>query len=211
MRCFTVIAVVDSERYLGNLSLPDAIQNWINEDSARDNVKLVVFPDKGAFLESWQRRDLFDLVFFTVHSAGDGYGLAKIIRQRDAKIRLVGVTNEREMVWDSFEWSLWGFLLVPLQDCCLIECLARAYDRNEERRNHIFVDRDGSRYIEHASTSYIQIKSGIISAFDRFSDTSVQVTLTDLSEQLPINFFRVKKNKYVNLMYTTDQLRPFLG
>ena len=206
-----VIAVVDSERYLGNLSLPDTIQSWINEDSARDDVKLVVFPDKGSFLESWQRRDLFDQVFFAVHSAGDGYGLAKIIRQRDTRIRLVGVTDEREMVWDSFEWSLWGFLLVPLKKTSLIECLERAYNRNEERRKHIFVDRDGSRYIEHSSTSYIQIRSGIISAFDRFSDISVQVALTDLSEQLPRNFYRVKKNKYVNMMYISNQLSPILG
>ena len=202
-----VIAVVDSERFLDNLDLPEAIQNWINEDSSKDNVKLVLFPDKGAFLESWQRRDLFDLVFFVVHSAGDGYGLAKIIRQRDTRIRLVGVTDEYEMVYDGFEWSLWGFLLVPLQESSLVECLDRAYNRNEERRKHIFVDRDGLRYLEHASTSYIQIKSGIISAFDSSREISIQATLTDLAEQIPVNFCRVRKNTYVNMMHTTDELR----
>ena len=153
-------AVVDGDHFLARHKLPEIIQGWINVNAMGNAKKLAVFTDASIFLESWRRRELFDLILFPVRLGEHGFALAEEIRCRDKSVPLIGVTDEYTTVWDSFQWSLSQYFLVPLDERKVVACLESIRARLQQREKCIAIDRERLLYIEHENISYIQATSG---------------------------------------------------
>ena len=193
-----LIAMVDSDHFLADQQLPECIQCWIDANSADSTNKLTVFPDANMFLESWKRRELFDLIIFPVRSDEDGFTLAEEIRRRDKSIPLIGITDEYNTVWDSFRWSFSQYFLVPLEEKKVIACIESASARLMQRGKCIAIDRERLLYIEHENISYIQTTSGLFRVYDKFSDVCIRVALDGLPDYFRRDYMQINDHTYVN-------------
>ena len=192
-----LIAVCDDEKLFCDQT-KDAIYSYSNEHNL--NIVVEVFFDGEELLKSNEK---FDMVFLDYQMPKtDGLETAKEIRNRNMLCTIVFITRYSEIVYDTFLYETFRFLLKPLKVENLYEALD-SYRKKMGEHYPISVNVNG----EHLSINTQEIvyveadgKNSII----RLNDSIVycSYTLSKVASLLPNHcFFRSHRSFYVNFDY----------
>ena len=106
------------------------LQSWAKEQG--HTLEYAAFSDStkllGAIDEAYGRYDLY-LLDIEMHRPEEGLELARAIRRVDEHLPLVFITSHRELAFDSFDVSAFGFVGKPISERRNSERLVNALDR----------------------------------------------------------------------------------
>lgn len=192
-----IIAICDDEAVVCE-ALKTELYNYFN---AR-NIEAVIetFPDGSSLINSGLK---FDLVILDYMLPGiDGLQTAKELREKNSLCAILFLTNYPEIVYDTFEYDTFRFLVKPLDS----EKLCEALDSFRQKLDFYYpitLSSGGEVYkIDTREIIYIEAegKSSVI----RLRDKSFHCpkTLSQVFDMLPKNcFFRTHRSFVVNLSF----------
>lgn len=192
-----LIAVCDDEKMFCN-QIKDAIYSYSNEHNM--DIVVEIFLDGDELLKSDEK---FDMVFLDYQMPKtDGLETAKEIRNRNMLCTIVFITSYSEIVYDTFLYETFRFILKPLK----IEKLYEALDSYIKKIGYhypISVNvNDEHLSINTSEIMYIEAdgKNSVIRLNNRIVNCSY--TLSKVASLLPHHcFFRSHRSFYVNFDY----------
>ena len=115
--------------------LSDMIQRWYDDKDIDGDVR--IFKDASSFL--FEREDYrFDVLFLDIKMPGEnGVSLAKHLRRLGDDMPIIFVTGEREYVLEGYEVQALHYLIKPVQEKKIFECLERVYRNSSQQEKYV--------------------------------------------------------------------------
>lgn len=117
--------------------LCETIRRWSLENGIP--TEITSYADAASF--SFALEDtLFDALFLDIKMPGeDGVALAKRLRNQDIGLPIVFVTGEKEYIMEGYEVEAVNYLLKPVEEEKVFQCLNRIYDKNYQQEPFIIL------------------------------------------------------------------------
>lgn len=115
--------------------LSDMIYKWYADKGIEGEVS--IFEDAARFL--FTREDYsFDVLFLDIRMPGEnGVSVAKHLRRLGDDMPIIFVTGEREYILEGYEVEALHYLIKPVQEKKIFECLERVYPAMQHSRKHM--------------------------------------------------------------------------
>ena len=120
--------------------LSDMIYKWYADKGIEGEVS--IFEDAARFL--FARADYsFDVLFLDIRMPGEnGVSLAKHLRRLGDDMPIIFVTGEREYILEGYEVEALHYLIKPVQEKKIFECLERVYRNAAQQEAHVILTGD---------------------------------------------------------------------
>ena len=120
--------------------LSDMIYKWYADKGIEGEVS--IFEDAARFL--FAREDYsFDVLFLDIRMPGEnGVSLAKHLRRIGDDMPIIFVTGEREYILEGYEVEALHYLIKPVQEKKIFECLERVYRNAAQQEAHVILTGD---------------------------------------------------------------------
>lgn len=181
--------------------LSDMIQRWYDDKGIVGEVR--IFTDAAAFL--FEREDNhFDVLFLDIKMPGEnGVLLAKHLRRLGDDMPIIFVTGEREYILEGYEVQALHYLIKPVREEKIFECLERVYRNAAQQEAYVILTGDmGVVKVLQKDIYFIEVFGHDIKYVTRqgeFLKTgSLKEALCEISEQDFVNCYR---GIAVNLRY----------
>ncbi len=117
--------------------LCDVIRRWSVENGI--SAQIGSYADAASF--SFALEDtLFDALFLDIKMPGEnGVALAKRLREQDYDMHIVFVTGEKEYVMEGYGVEAVNYLLKPVEEEQVIQCLNRIWKRRQEQEPFVIL------------------------------------------------------------------------
>lgn len=159
----------------------------------------------------------FDVIFLDIDMEEiDGMKLARIIREKDANIPIVFLTNRREYVFEGYEVNAYRYLLKPVDEKKLEQIFSdikkmcgkeKRYIIEKQDGEFIKIDLDSIMYFE-ANGHYISIhKDSDIIVVKKGLQDEVQSICSDGQTLFESGFVRTHRSFLVSLKYIDKVLK----
>lgn len=110
--------------------LCDVIRSWTLENGIA--AEIISYPDAASFSFALEEL-LFDALFLDIKMPGeDGVALAKRLREQAYDIPIIFVTGEKEYVMEGYEVEAVNYLLKPVEEEKVFQCLDRICAKRQE-------------------------------------------------------------------------------
>ena len=159
-------------------------------------------------LDAWESGAVFDIFFLDIEfDYMSGYELAEIIRKKDSKSVLVFVTNSRNYVYDGYTLSAYRYLLKPVKDEDVIDCLNHVYEQNMafSEENLALETSSGGIRIRLRDIVRIECQLHMIQIFTSDGkDTTIRIyeNFTTFVKKLPEKWFvQCSRSTVINMIY----------
>ena len=145
----------------------------------------------------------FDLLILDIDMQGmDGMALARKIRERDAKIPILFLTNKREYVFEGYEVQALRYLLKPMSEEKLFPLLNEVYMAAREEVQSLIVSTEGEHYkIAVSDILYLEADGHYVRIHTVKRDYVVKKAFTELAEVLADGFVATHRSYLVHLLY----------
>lgn len=154
------IAVCDDEKVQVEL-LANYVKNWAKKHGIR--VIIEIFHSAESFDFSWSVNKKYHILLLDIQMPGlNGVELAKKIRREDELINIIFITAISDYIHEGYDVSAINYLIKPVREEKLYECLDRAAQRIHREEKVILIDVDGET---------IRIKQNDIIYIEAFSHT----------------------------------------
>ena len=145
----------------------------------------------------------FDLLILDIDMQGmDGMALARKIRERDAKIPILFLTNKREYVFEGYEVQALRYLLKPMSEEKLFPLLNEVYMAAREEVQSLIVSTEGEHCkIAVSDILYLEADGHYVRIHTVKRDYVVKKAFTELAEVLADGFVATHRSYLVHLLY----------
>jgi DNA-binding response regulator len=199
--------------------LSDMIRKWYDDKGIAGEIS--IFEDAAEFL--FAREDYsFDVLFLDIKMPGkNGISLAKHLRRLGDDMPIIFVTGEREYILEGYEVEALHYLIKPVQEKKIFECLERVYRNAAQQEAYVILTGDmGVVKVLQKDIYYIEVFGHDMKYVTRhgefFKTGSLKEALSELSEQdfvscyrgIAINIryiWRIEKDK----LYMAEEPRGF--
>ena len=177
------------------------VDKWASDNNIA--VTIEMFDSAENFKAVWSKSQKFDILLLDIEmSEQNGVGLAKEIRQTDAKLVIIFITGFADYISEGYDVSALHYLMKPVNIKKLYEVLDKALKGLTKNNNAVLLSADNGD-IKVLFDDIIYIES-----FDHFLEiTTVQEKLTvkmplyELERNLGGNFIRCHRCYIINLKY----------
>ena len=144
----------------------------------------------------------FDLLILDIDMQGmDGMALARKIRERDAKIPILFLTNKREYVFEGYEVQALRYLLKPMSEEKLFPLLNEVYMAAREEVQSLIVSTEGEHCkIAVSDILYLEADGHYVRIHTVKRDYVVKKAFTELAEVLADGFVATHRSYLVHLL-----------
>ncbi len=113
------------------------IRSWADKNQVL--LEIVAFPDAASFYFTVEDT-VYDALFLDIKMPGEnGMDLAKRLRRRADMIPIVFVTGEKEYVFEGYEVEAIQYLLKPLDEEKVFQCLDKIYAKGNEKERYLII------------------------------------------------------------------------
>lgn len=166
------IAICDDEKVQVEL-----LEKYVNSWAKLNNKKITIgkFYTGDAFHFDWCVDKKFEILLLDIEMPGiNGVELARKIREEDEFINIIFITALTDFIGEGYDVSAINYLIKPIKEEKLHECLDRAMQKIPEEENWILIDED---------EEIIRIKEKDILYIESFSHT---IEINTLNEKYSI-------------------------
>lgn len=164
-------------------------------------VKVTEFTDGDELVEAY--RSQFDLILLDVEMKFlDGMSTARAIRQMDAEVIIIFITNMAQYAIQGYEVDALDYVLKPVSYFALTQRINRAIQKMHRREKQYFTIsvRGGTVKLEAGDIYYVESFKHQLTYHTRSGDFVANDTIQQAEETLPSDrFFRSGKSYLVNL------------
>jgi DNA-binding LytR/AlgR family response regulator len=195
------IAIVDDEKLQVEL-LKKYVQNWALEK----NIKVIIetFYSAESFDFSWSMDKKFNILLLDIQMSGQtGIELAKVIRQVDAMINIIFITAVTDYIQDGYDVSAINYLIKPIKELKLQECLNRAASKIPKEEKTILIHSDGGIHrIKLNDIIYIEAFAHSVDINTQDVKYTTKINISNIEKELDENsFIRCHRSYIVGLKY----------
>ena len=158
-------------------------------------------------LYDWENGMRFDILFLDImFDQMNGVSLAKIIRESDSVSMIVFVTNSRQYAVGGYELNIHRYLLKPVSDQSISDCLDYCYKHHFISREYISFQSAGG-VLRFPANELIKIETNLHTLELTFPEGRKEIIriyepLDQIMKRLPAQWFlRVSRNAIINLLY----------
>lgn len=198
------IAVVEDEQ-----QYRDEVCQYIEQYATEHQLKFDVttYTDGQEIVDDAQKH--YDIIFFDIEmTLLNGMDAAKVIRERDANVVMVFITNMAQYAIEGYEVGALDFVLKPIDYYGFSFRLARALGRVQKKQGNLefaINTPGGIKKLNSNDIYYIEIENRFLVYHTAEGDFSQRGTLQSAEEMFQ-NYHFVKCNHWylVNLKYVTE-------
>ena len=198
------IAVVEDEQ-----QYRDEVCQYIEQYATEHQLKFDVttYTDGQEIVDDVQKH--YDIIFFDIEMTQlNGMDAAKVIRERDANVVMVFITNMAQYAIEGYEVGALDFVLKPIDYYGFSFRLARALGRVQKKQGNLefaINTPGGIKKLNSNDIYYIEIENRFLVYHTAEGDFSQRGTLQSAKEMFQ-NYHFVKCNHWylVNLKYVTE-------
>lgn len=195
------IAVVDDQQDFRNM-LCLMINDWAQR--MHRDVQISTYVHGDSFLFDWEDAPPLDVIFLDVKMPGpDGMEVARRIRESNKDVMLVFATNWIERVLESFQYSAMRFLLKPIKQEELDECLNVVWDSIDLNQENTYFFRSEGRQVRipYREIVYFENAAQYITLHTGDETYTFLEAMKNLELALPRQFVRCHRSYIVNIDY----------
>lgn len=195
------IAIIDDENVQAEL-LYKYVQNWAHNNHIEAAIE--TFYSAESFEFSWCMNKKYNIILLDIQMKGkNGIELAKNIRQEDEILNIIFITAITDYIADGYDVSALNYLVKPIKEDKLYECLNKAILKIPKEEKSILIDTNGGTeriilkdiiYIE-AFAHYIEINTTHNKYTTKKNIGSIEMELGENT------FIRCHRSYIVNLRY----------
>lgn len=135
------IAIIDDEKIQAEL-LKKYVQNWAYEKEV--TVLIETFFSAESFDFSYTMDKKYDILLLDIQMPGqNGIELAKQIRKEDQLVNIIFITAVTDYISEGYDVSAINYLIKPIKEKKLFECLDKALMRIPKEEKTILIDAQG--------------------------------------------------------------------
>lgn len=198
------IAVVEDEQ-----QYRDEVCQYIEQYAMEHqlNFDVTTYTDGQEIVDDAQKH--YDIIFFDIEMTQlNGMDAAKVIRERDANVVMVFITNMAQYAIEGYEVGALDFVLKPIDYYGFSFRLARALGRVQKKQGNLefaINTPGGIKKLNSNDIYYIEIENRFLVYHTAEGDFSQRGTLQSAEEMFQ-NYHFVKCNHWylVNLKYVTE-------
>lgn len=198
------IAVVEDEQ-----QYRDEVCRYIEQYATEHqlNFDVTTYTDGQEIVDDAQKH--YDIIFFDIEMTQlNGMDAAKVIRERDANVVMVFITNMAQYAIEGYEVGALDFVLKPIDYYGFSFRLARALGRVQKKQGNLefaINTPGGIKKLNSNDIYYIEIENRFLVYHTAEGDFSQRGTLQSAEEMFQ-NYHFVKCNHWylVNLKYVTE-------
>ena len=163
--------------------------------------------ERGADFISQHEKSPFDVVFLDIRLPDiDGFDAAHQIKTNSEKTKIIFVTTESSLVYESFDYHPFNFIPKGKPDYLsdkIHSVIGKLIDEmNENRTICLDLPHNEKRYIDTNSIIYIASKSNYIDVVRKDENIRIRMKLDDIIKKLPAKpFARIHNRCILNLRY----------
>ena len=195
------IAIIDDEKVQLEL-LEKYVRNWASEKNIR--VITEAFYSAESFDFSWSMDKKYNILLLDIQMSGqNGIELAKKIRKEDNMANIIFITAIPDYIGEGYEVEAINYLIKPIKEEKLYECLDRALQRIPKEEKTILIDVDGEirRIIQH-DILYVEAFSHSIDISTVDGKYTTRKNISAIEKELDENIFiRCHRSYIVGLRY----------
>lgn len=151
------------------------IKNWGVE--RKENIQIKEYDSAESFLFAWDDEKDFDILFIDIQMKKmDGIKMAKRIRESNNNIALVFTTGVAEYISEGYEVEALHYLIKPIKEEKVVQCLERAAKRKADTEYIIF--RGGDGVYKFSKRKIIYVEADGHNTLFRVSEGEESVTYT---------------------------------
>ena len=145
----------------------------------------------------------FDLLILDIDMRGmDGMALARKIREKDAKIPILFLTNKREYVFEGYEVQALRYLLKPMSEEKLFPLLHEVHMTAREEVQSLIVSAEGEHCkIAVSDILYLEADGHYVRIHTAKGDYVVKRAFTELAAELAHGFVSSHRSYLVHLLH----------
>lgn len=124
----------------------DLLEKYVNSWAQMNNIKINIekFYTGDAFQFHWSENKKFHIILLDIEMPGiNGVELAKNIREEDERINIIFITALTDYIGEGYDVSAINYLIKPIKEEKLYECLDRAMEKVPEEDNWILIEEEG--------------------------------------------------------------------
>lgn len=197
------IAIVEDEKEYEQL-ITQYLSRYAQENGIQFSISR--FNDGEEIVSHYKSQ--FDVILMDIEMASmDGMTAAHKIRQTDAKVVIIFITNMAQYAIQGYEVDALDFILKPIEYFPFSQRLGRAFERipHEDSKYLIISSKNGTNRIPLSSLKWVESKGHRLNYHTTSGEFESTVTsMKDLTKKLePENFFQCNKGILVNLAFVT--------
>lgn len=181
--------------------LCETIRQWAAEKGLL--VDIVSFENASSFLFALED-NVYDALFLDIKMPGeDGVALAKRLRASGNNIPITFVTGEKEYIMEGYEVEAVNYLIKPVAEKKVFECLERIYGKMVHQEPYIILDTEDSKVrLLYRDIYKIEVYAHNVIYTTKKGEYKVYSSLKEVQEELRGDcFIACYRGVLVNLRY----------
>lgn len=195
------IAIVEDEKIQSEL-MKSYVANWACKKNIR--VTAEAFHSAESFDFTWSMNKKYDIVLLDIQMSGkNGIELAKKIRKEDNMISIIFITAVIDYIQEGYDVSAINYLIKPVDERKLYECLDRALQKIPEEEKSILIDAEGEIVrVKQKDIIYVEAFSHTIDINTAEKKFTVRKSISSIEKELDEKMFvRCHRSYIVGLKY----------
>ena len=147
--------IEDEQSHIALLS--KYLRMWSNDRQMK--MEIVPYTSAESFLFCWEEEKDFDVLFVDIQmQAMNGIEMAKKIRQKDSRIKIVFTTGISDYWEEGYEVEALHYLLKPISEEKIRECMDKVLDQGKGERFILVNTKDGVEKFRLEDINYIEAR-----------------------------------------------------
>lgn len=195
------IAVIEDDKTHADL-LAHYIERWTETNGLK--CSLHTFSDAESFLFEWEENQSWDALFLDIQMPGiDGMELARKIRSQSEEIILIFTTGITDYMQEGYEVSALHYLVKPIDEEKVAECLERIgkQNRERERKNAFLLEVEemiNGVSGERKTVRFLPLEILYVEAFSHYTEIHTEKRIYRVREGIGVWKERLKADSFIS-------------
>lgn len=190
------IAICDDEQI--QIALISSLVNLWAEQRSK-TIITEEFNSAESFSFAWSNDKSFDILLLDIQMSGqNGIELAKVIREKDDKLSIIFITGLSEYINEGYEVSAIHYLLKPVKEEKLYECLDKACKKIITEEKTILISCNGENIrINQTDITFIEAFAHTVVINTYGGSYEIKKSITELEKELEKSMFSCSHRSYI--------------
>lgn len=187
-----------------NTSEAELLKEYIKKWSIikKENIDIKIYKSAESFLFDYQEKATTAVLLLDIEMPGmNGMELAKKIRQSDKSIQIIFVTGISDYVFEGYSVSAVSYILKPVKEDKLFECLDKAVENINDEEPYIIVNEEGSTSkVSLSDICYIESYGHFSFIHTELKEIKCSTGINQMEKELDDSrFFRVHRSYIISV------------